>query len=246
LTDVSGHWRARGAAFFHDHSALVIAVATFSLVVLRILAVARFDVQVALALLQAADPAKLLLALAVSLAPTCGTALSVLAGAAIVLGIVQGRARRYFLSFAAGAILLAVYAAPVGGFIFGGIMGVAIALATWVFTRRQRASGASLGSTGMTFIDWLVFGGFAISIVLQAIPWVPSERLTFGDGTATAGYVVSEEAGWTRILSVERAIVVVPSTKITARELCSDAIWSERTLIQLLDRQPDEPSCRNS
>jgi hypothetical protein len=241
------------------HLAYIIAGSSFALVSAKLLIVANFSASVALGLLASADTGRMLVAIAISVAPSIALATAVLAGM-FAVGLATSARRRQdrrwrpavVVTMVAG--LVAVASVPFG-FLGGTLVGVVVVVGVerlvtilaGAVSRRLRLTPSD-DSRPDPLPDFLVML-LVVALVLLWLPlafgppWMPSEQLTFTDGTRQSGYVVDNSNGWLTYLTIDRQLIFVPSASLSGRRTCSVAGDDPRTLGQFLASAPQPPTC---
>jgi hypothetical protein len=94
----------------------------------------------------------------------------------------------------------------------------------------------------------LVLALGALAFVVDPRPWMPTERVTFQDGTSQVGYVVSGGPDEFALLTQDRRIELREADQVQSRALCSmtpgvpTRDWHS-SLLELLYPTPDYPDC---
>jgi hypothetical protein len=215
-----GEARSEVATFLSDHLAIVTAIVTAGFVVLRVMAVARYDPEVTLALLSRSDPSVLVLG-------TLATMLPIWIPLALLLLDTHRVVRR-------NAGLGSSFAVTVG------FLGLATALVVMTPIASVIASALGIGA------GWLVIQvmrrrgppsdpvsrlrSLAIALlyinVLQVVtltqPWLPRETVGTTSGTTMVGYVLGSESGWTSVLvEPEHSVRLIADHDIVTRSPCA-------------------------
>ena len=210
----------------------------FVLVVLEVLAAARYRPEVALALVQAADPVKVVLGVAVTAGPVlmppavllcwawsrefrrrAGSSPAGLMNLMLVLGVVA--------LYASSMLLVLIYVAafvlydPLPRFI----------LRRW----GKRARWFMEGEQFAYFSLWLLISA-VITVVEVPAPWMAEEVVRVSAEPAIAAYVVNDTGQTaTLLMAQDRTIVYVPSDQIVSRVVCRNAEpWIDGSLGTLI------------
>lgn len=204
-----------------DHVPIVLALCSAAVVVVRALAISRFDAVTTLAVLSSADLAGLITGSVVLLLPVL---------APLLVGFIPSLADKVPASdnqFVRGsaigllgtAVLLVVsFATLVSGVLF------VVPLLALMRRRRRRllAEGrpVALPIQPSTLIAFVVTINFFF-VVSFASPWLPPERIEVG-GRTLVGYVLGSDSGWTSVLAEpQRRVERFRDGDITAREICT-------------------------
>lgn len=212
-----------------DHPALVAALGTAMLVAARLLAISRFDVNTAAAILQVAGTGTAVAGTALTLLPF------VLVGATLVsavnlfvdpdvLGLRSGSTLTFALAFAA---TLSLTAWPLSL-----VTAVAVVVLAVLGRRRTRGNapqprlkelirGSRLLSAEAIVIAVILF---LLPIVLQR-PWLPSQVVTVKEGRSIVGYVLGQKDGSVVVMRDEdRTVVYLDADEVTGTRICSGAV----------------------
>jgi hypothetical protein len=244
------------------HLTVFVAGTTSILVITKILAVAEFDLTVALGLLTASDTTRVAIAIVITLVPIIAFVLACIVWAGALTGPMEARV----VGFVAGTVLstVALLVTPLnqGVLLFVLILWTLLCAVKllWDISRLNRpktikasdrgdkpssasaltpgpASGelSAAGEAASTLFFAVVLLALCYQVIYPGLrqPWMPRERLTFAGQTAT-GYVVSIEDGWLTYLSdTGRDLIVVHSSSLLGRSTCA-AMGKERSFPQYL------------
>lgn len=233
--------------------ALTLTAVGFLVLVARVWAVARFNTTVALGLLGAAGAAQVFLAEAVVLAPLA------LLGACLVLWQAIWATFRpehpptEWLSVAVLLTAVAVLFVPP-------LYSLLIVLSVLVRSAQVMARGTWVRLRGRpiptprdapwrvgwfwTFIGTLVLLVYGLLVLILPSPWMPSEVVELADHTSMVGYVVAQRDAWTTVLrDSDRALLVLPSSRIVSRTVCQLPASPQDTLLDLLQPSSQLPVC---
>ncbi len=226
--------------FVRANPALAITALAFFSVIIKVSRVTLLDSNTALALLQAAGPANVIIgAIAVDITILVLTA-ALLAAAIIIRG------RRPGMPVSAGATSVLIGAAFASAFLLPWLSAVVIVVVTGLLLlsrgpqkTRSLATTAALSVAPVLLLTW----------VASSRPWFPAERLTIESRGDITAYVISEHATDLVVLTDRpRAVIRVESGKVLARSLCRvrdtkgyyPSVWS---LIFERKKVPDMPRC---
>jgi hypothetical protein len=224
------------------HLNYTIAFATLALVALKVLFVANFKLDVALGLLSAADPGRVVLALLMSLLPL--VAVTALAVSGIGLGVALGMRRLRMSAALAVVIPLAIAAssAPLGTLIVGLLVSLGAVGLGWYLAKPAGLLDPDDVAMRLAFLDALTstqrgrddVAKGNVRLIAQLIlvglmalgttaDWMPIEKVTI-DGKDIVGYVVNDDGRWGTILRLSDSnLVIAPSASITHRDVCGNA-----------------------
>lgn len=229
------------------YPALTVALATGALVVLRLLAVTRNNVDVALGVLQSAGVTDEAIGSALSLLPYAAPGFAL-----VFLDIstsyyrVGRRALVTMYAFLATAVMSAVLTPVIV------LLGFAVLFGVLAIVRRVRASGGTpplrRPEHPMAYVLAIVGYPLLLNAITFANPWLPPEVITSRD-QAVVGYVTSSDSTWTEVLTYQpRVIHVYKTPEITSRETCEldPGLWflpGPRFLARVTGQQPVMPKC---
>jgi hypothetical protein len=226
------------------HATLVVGALLSTLVAVRILAVAHYDVPTALAVLRETDTTSIITGVLVSvLLPWLAGSLFLLAFLAWLI-----RYRGTPKEFGAGlvTVLLALVSAMVLPIAVLAIFAVLLSINTW-----REIKGVASDST--EYRPWEVASMFVIAgtilvvTVLTPRPWLPSERITVtGQARPVIGYALNRTNDELVVLVHRtRAILRYPVASIQSRRLCRVKQTFTLGLVggALLLPTPDLPTC---
>jgi hypothetical protein len=226
-----------GASFTHhaahllrEHPALAASAALIALALIHVVAVARFDLATAQALLSVSSRTHVLLA-------TAASVLLIVIVAALINPISRTWLFRGFKSDASRTDEIVAGIAMT----FGGaaafartsplMVGVLILLAGFVglHIRKARKEGR-VDKHGRVMLKsrrtgaWLLYGQNLLLVFLLLLlfssPWMPREQVTLTNEEALVGYVMGEQAGQTLILTRDRNVVWKRTPEIQNRRVC--------------------------
>jgi hypothetical protein len=216
------------AGFLSQHFTLVVSLAVFSFIFLKVLAASRYSTATALALVQAAGATQVIMGIVLGLFTLLLTL--------IVLAIVGARALKvrmptWTVALAGIAGLGIVFLPPWPTALINVVALLIVApLLRWLRSDilgperagRTNRGGATRSSSSQLPLFTLIalLGTLVLSTALSPTMWLPAERMTIGDETVV-GYVLSEEAGWTTLLNERtRNVSRVRSETLLSRQVC--------------------------
>lgn len=203
--------------------ALSVGAASTVLVALRLLSVAKFNLETAYGILQATGTGNVVMGTVISLIP------SIAIGAALCLVFYMifrrpdSIAAEFGLIVIVGSlILIALLTTPLRYYaVIGGC--VVVVFTVWLIREKIRGVGWDTGA-GRNFLR--VFAGIlAVLLVFGVVispPWLPAERLTLNN-TQVTGYILSQTAdGLTVLQANPREIIYYGPNALTNQYMCSD------------------------
>lgn len=214
--------RSRPFGWAWQHIGLVLAGATVVFVAVRIWTFAWFDTQVALTVLSAGDPTKVVLG---SLIPLASVITYAIAGWALssLLGAASPRTPRHLLAW-----VLALVTIP-----------IAVLLSAWwslllllpalvgIFMLRPRYQGRGWTSTGAVRVDAVFYALVAFTVVAAGFAlWtasaiLPTEVVAIEGREPFVGYVIGESSDWvTTMADHDREVLVVKAESVLSRTVC--------------------------
>lgn len=223
-----------------NHFGLVLSLATALLVGLRVMAISAFDLQTTLVVVDTQGTAAIVAGSLIPnmmLLPMLVSLLRMVRAALALAEHQRHRSSRFrraaFVALGAGLLFY-----PLGGvLILVVVCALALGLAwivNWIGSWLTRATKGKVSwadadaqrswlrgrpqvLTGIFFVG--VFLGVLL-ITLSRVPWVPQERLTYGDEDVT-GYVLNEDASTLTVLQDEPRGVLRMRSDGVSRELCA-------------------------
>lgn len=231
-----------------NHVGLVVTAGVFALIVLRVLAVARFNADTAKAIVQHAGGGDLLVEIAYSAFPGL-----VAMSAGGVLGWIVSDIRRRpvsALEWTLLVIILLVATVTVSVGLLVGLTVVAVVLAALARYDRQRGLSAPGGQPGDERDDQrgryllAALGVGSALLTLSGPPWLAAETITRAGQPPTLGYVLDQsEAGLVVLTYDDGRVKMLPGRHFN-RSLCTPPVsWLSQTFVDLLDTDPNYPDC---
>lgn len=222
---------------------LAVAAVTGALVVARLLAVANYRVDVALALLASAGVANVVIGSALTLLPLFAPLFAVVL---INTARAYERAgRRALVTLLAGfvAVLASILLSAALYFAFFAIGEAVI----WAYARVRARRGRPSERPREDPVAWVIsVAVFPIAIYLAFLttPWLPPETIT-SNGATVVGYVTSSDSSWTDVLLYQpRVVRIYQTSTITSRTACQlPPNFATVRLTELLRRSTDLPDC---
>jgi len=228
---------------FRSNTTVSVAVMTGFLVIGRLIAVSQFKLETALALLNSAGVANVLIGSTISVLPPL---VPIIGWFLVKLAVEYYRAGRRALAsaYAAGlTLLLAVEVSPV-------LLIAAYALAylspfagEWIVRRRGRTPVPRPAENALALLIYV--GSLPIIFIATGnTMWLPAEAIT-ANGHTVVGYVTQSDGEWTSILTDKpRTIVIYATNTISSRSICRIPSQSySGTLQQILSPISPVPDC---
>jgi hypothetical protein len=233
------------------HLGLVVGGVTLTVVVLKVMAVARFDPAVAAALLSTADTAGVVVAVVLQLVPTF--LLWSLVALVVAMVFVPGASNRLALGTLFWfTIFVTVLAVPLIELALMGGLTVILLMYIWYVRRGGAPWGIFVQLMEIPdahpWLQWLVRGVLVLFLVIASIatskPWLASEAITFEDGSVVTAYIVVEEQGRITLLEeISRRISKHSSGTIADRQVCRLGGDLQRPLWSLVTGPSTTPPC---
>jgi chromate transport protein ChrA len=235
------------ATDWKEHITLIVGALTATLICLKILAVASWDMVTAFGVLAESGTANVL----------TGTLLAVLPVLAVIALIIllynmeahltskNARVRLAAYLFMAVTLMMIQSIAPLaflilvltGWLVFRGVV--------WVRSRFRKQNKRTLdagSTTGQSFLTWLTFSLVVLLVSSLSVPWLPPEVAEV-EGTEVTVYVLNSNNERTSVLLENgRSIVRVDEERLSG-EYCRHRLsWITESLPALLNRG-DYPTC---
>jgi hypothetical protein len=238
-----------------EHVVILLALVAFMILVIKVLIEVRGATESALAIVQGAGVAALLLSLAVSVMPAAAPAIATMGflmafdrGLQPVATVVGLRPVSAAVGVAATLVTIAI-TSVIGIGLFLAV--VAVAYIGIVFVRRRDARQGKVRERAHRRSDRMLATslGFVVGAILL-VPgmWVPPERVTLADGTQSVAFVIGIGDGWATLLrESDRSIDRFKADAIAARKVCRLGKGRAPTLLQLAFDDPSAvsvPQCR--
>ncbi|MPZ53322.1 MAG: hypothetical protein GEU79_11440 [Acidimicrobiia bacterium] len=218
-----------------DHTGLVLTTMAFVLLVLRVLATARFEVGTALAILAVSDPVTVALGTLAFLIPVVlMIALAAHHLSTSTCWVVSPIWDSAFQVILGGLIL--VFAPAILLILIPIYFAVLVLDAKLLGKRLRQSSVVKLGTYWLIMVLWLV--------VFSSDMWLPSEVIEVVGSEPAIGYVLSDGDRWTSVLLEEdRSVVHYRSLDVISRSICEIPGDPAPTLIEWLLSEPRAPTC---
>jgi len=236
--------------------ALVISAVLVALTILRVLAVARFDSATALAILQAVDQVRLLMATAITTV-SLAAAMILTSGTGLRLafdGWPKGDSSllRFFATAGGALIAILVVLGTVS------VIALLVAAALWLaigairlavraptnaaIKRATKEQRARLQRANWPITSAILAGLFVTSLLS---PWTPSETILTADAKLSPAYVLGKTQEQVLIL-VDEQVQFIDASAIKKRSICDvTSPWWTESALGLLSR-PSYPKCADS
>jgi hypothetical protein len=241
-TDAATH---RQVPDLWGHLGLIVTLLAGALVLVRLLAAAEWDGQLAVAILQASGTADVLSGALLSTAPLVLGMVLVLMGCRVPYILVRHRKRPTFWDVWQVVLILAVMTLTTWtAYVICLFVGTVAAVFFGVTDRTAPTAG--LNSNKRLAISLLVspiIGG----LLFTSTPWMARESLEFTTGPSKplVGYILSTNNDQLAVLTDSpRSIRFLPASDLKNRELCGKRQWFASTPLQLIGSMPeDRPEC---
>jgi hypothetical protein len=232
-----------------EHVPLTATFVLFVFVMLRVLAVARYDRATALAILQSTSPPAVVLALLMQFFPMVVASATVALLAVLSLRDVRATFRPHWPLVTLAAILgtfVTLFAAPVAVLILAPFYFAMFAAARSLALRKALA-GSSIPAPPVNGNAVLAFLVLAVA-TLAGDPWLPPEIISTGE-ESWEGFVLNEGATVDILLANPREVMRLPASSVTSRAICADkrglfARVAASSVVELLDNPlSNRPAC---
>ena len=218
------------ARYLTEHAALVLSATLIVLSLVHVLAVARFDLATAEVLLAVANRVHILLATAASLflAIVLGALVNPISRKRLMRGLTWGA------SSIAEIITLSVMwlGFSIALSLLSPVSTAVVVLVTCMYfwhrrvarrTRRVTEDGRIVLKRRDTAL-WVKYLQNALLVLLAIVflstPWMPRERVVYGNGQVQIGYIIGEQGGQTLILTNDRRATWLRTSDIEDRRVC--------------------------
>ncbi len=248
-TELASAWNHPVTAFARQNATALAAACVFSLVVLKILAVAQYNPRVAAALVGTAESPAVVLNVALYTAPL---ALAFLCALALALALNAHPARSDVAGAIQGAavvtVFLCVVALPLLYLVTTTLLFGALPLRKRLVRNTRPRPEAENSNDVDAHRSWTAGARWAVTLALLPVfvvtspPWMPAERVELIGGPLVVAYVVRSDADWT-VLLVDRgrSLRYVHTAEISSREACSTDAYTS-TLVEFFSG-PQLPQC---
>jgi hypothetical protein len=215
-----------------QHAVQAWAAFVFLAFVLKVILETRGNREIALGVLQAADPGSVLLGLVASFLPyllfTGALALAMLAASSESALVTRALA---IVASLASLLITPAWIALVLLLLLGVVL-----TARWL----QQRSSLRTGKCATWRRDWrdILLASQLVAVALYLVApgmWLPPERIALTSGVTEVGYVLNVDSEWTSALREgDRVLLRLPTDTVMAREVCRLRPWPSPTIPQLI------------